>query len=249
MTNNFPPILVGSPTSNHKSYCDYDWIDNTLLINYPNYKVRLFDNSNDNGEYVDRLNTYYTNKYGDNDKFLAIKSDTRFCSGLISKVCKGHNDIRNYAIQNNYSALFHLESDVFCGTNVLQELYLHKKSVVGALYYRDMGRFRKLMVQQRISRSPNNFFMKNFDQTDDIWFIDGTVKTVGHIGLGAVLIDRKVLEKIPFRYVEGVKVFPDSWWADDCHRNKIKIWADTALICEHRNAAWDIDVINKDNKY
>jgi len=243
----FPRVLIGSPTAKNKSYCDFEWIDNTLKTNYPNFKVVLFDNSDDNGEYCARLNDYYKQKYNGN-QFEAIKSDTSFCSGLIAKVCQGHNDIRRYALDNGFDYLYHLESDVMTQPHTLQELLLHNKQIAGALYYRDLGRFRKLMLQTRVYRSPHSVFHYNADQTDDAWFIDGILKEASHIGLGAILIRRDVLEKIPFRYVEGVHVYPDSYFQEDCFRAKIKIFADTLLICSHKNQDWN-DVYEKSSKF
>jgi hypothetical protein len=105
------------------------------------------------------------------------------------------------------------------------------------------------MLQKRIERAPNNAYSANFDIYDDADFVDGTVKQVFHLGLGCVLIRRDVLEKIKFRYVPGVEVFPDSYFAEDCYRNKINIWAHTGLICEHRNQDWQVDVYSKNNKW
>jgi hypothetical protein len=246
--NSFPHILIGSPTSKQKSYCDHDWIANIMKTNYPNYDVRLFDNTDDNGEYCQELNDWYKKNYGDNDKFLAIKSDTKFCKGLVQKVCKGHNDFRKYVLNNEYKFGFHCESDVFPAPHVLQELLLHKKAVVGSLYDRDSGRFRRKMIQVHVHRSHNNIFSKNFDPDDDAYFMDGTLKQVSHIGLGSILIRRDILERVPFRYVENMKIFPDSWWAEDLWRLKIKIYADTLLpIAEHRNQVWQTEVVTKEN--
>ncbi len=238
-------ILIGCPTSSSKSYCDFEWIDNTLKLMYPNFKVVVFDNTDDNGDYCNRLNNYYKNKYGNGNQFECIKSDTTNCVGLISKINKSHNDFREYAIENKYDYALHLESDVFPPINTLLELLLHKKQVVGAMYYRDEGRFRKLMVQQRITRAPNNITMHNFDQQDDLYFVDGTLKQAGHIGLGCVLISADVLKKIPFRYIPGMEMHSDSFWADDVHRAGIKIWVDTALVCRHDNQNWITEVGRK----
>ena len=119
---------------------------------------------------------------------------------------------------------------------------------MGALYDTDHGKYRKLLVQQREHRAPKNVYMHNFDQADDVDFIDGTVKQVSHIGLGCVLINADVLKKIPFRFVKGLDMHSDSFWAEDVHQKGIKIFADTSLICEHRNSDWLTEVYSKQNK-
>lgn len=236
-------ILIASPTSQSKQYCDFDFIDNILLTNYPNFDFRLFDNTQDDGKYCKRLNEYYINKYGDNGRFQCIRTETAFCDGLISRITQGHNDCRNYVINNGYTHLWHVESDIFTEPHFLQELLFNNLPVVGALYATDHGRFRKLMVQQREYRSHSNVYMYNFDQTDDVNFIDGSLKQVDHMGLGCVLICRDILHKIPFRYIPNIHIHSDSFFAEDCHLKGIKIMANTALIAEHKNANWILDVL------
>ena len=243
----FEKILITAPTSAAKAYCLEDWLDNELKTVYPNFMIGLFDNTLDNGESAAYQNNYYKKKYG-GDQFLCLRSDVTGCDGVISRICKSHNDCRDYALENKYDAIWHLETDVFPKPHFLQELVLNKKPVCGGLYYRDEGRFRRLMIQQRVYRSPHNIFSKNATPEEDLYFIDGTLKTASHIGLGCVLIRSTVLKKIPFRYVPGLPAHTDSYWAEDCFKHKIKIWADTNLICEHRNSNWLIDIYSNTNK-
>lgn len=235
----FKKILITGPTSANKHYCFEKWLDNTLKINYPGeWKIILFDNTLDNGESAKYQNDYYVRNYGHDNKFECIASDNRNTDSLVSRICNSHNDCRRYAMDNGYDAVLHLETDVFIKPNYLQELVLHKKPVVGALYYRDFGSFRKLMAQQRVNRAPSNTFMYNLDRMDDATWVDGTLKQIDHIGLGCLLIDIKVLKKIPFRFVKEIPVHADSFFAEDLYKAGIKIFADTSLICEHQNSDW-----------
>ena len=243
-------ILIAAPTASAKKYCDREWVDNIMLTEYDNFTIRLFDNTKDNGEYSKSLNDYYISKYGNDGRFECVKIDTfGLQDSIIARVCKGHNMARDYALANGFDYLWHVESDIMPKNNVLQELIIHNKPIVGALYYRDFGRHRRLMVQFRKFRSHNNIYTTNADIYDDIDFVDGTLKEAAHIGLGCVLIRRDVLEKIPFRYVPGVEIFPDSFFAEDTYKHKYKIWADTSLICLHQNENWQLNVYNKDNKW
>lgn len=244
----FKKILITAPTSSNKNYCLEEYLLNVSRIEYPNFKLVLFDNTVDSGENILYVNSTIKRLFGNDDRFVCIKSDIAGCEGLISRMCKSMNEARLYAIDNGYDAALWLESDVMIQPHFLQELIIHKKPVVGALYYRGEGKFRKLMVQQRVHRAPNNVFMDNADQQFDVSFIDGTLKEAGHIGLGCVLIDVKVLNKIPFRYNPNVPLHSDSYWAEDLYQNKIKVWVDTALIAEHKNQNWDLQVYNKNNK-
>lgn len=244
----FKKILIAAPTSSNKNYCLEEYLINVSKIEYGNFKCVLFDNTLDAGENTAHINNTMKRLFGNDERFLAIHSNVTDCEGIISRICKGHNDCRTYAIAGGYVKMLHLETDVMIEPHFLQELILHAKPVVGACYYRDEGRFRKLMVQQRMHRSPNNVYMYNLDQQDDTYFIDGTLKRVGHIGLGCILIDIDVLKKVPFRYVPNIPLHTDSYWAEDVHKAGIKIYCDTNLICQHKNANWTLDVYDKNNK-
>jgi hypothetical protein len=63
---------------------------------------------------------------------------------------------------------------------------------------------------------------------------------VAHVGLGCVLISKKVLQKLKFRSVNGVNNHPDSFFAEDCYRYKIPIWIDSSIVCSHDNQDWGI---------
>jgi hypothetical protein len=213
-----------------------------MSFNYPNFNVVLFDNTNDNQEFTEYMNEVYRTKYN-SDKFIAVNSlklNESKVENIIEKMCISHNDCRKYAIYNNYDYLLHLESDIFPEKDVIQNLIFHKKSVVGAIYYRDEGMFRKPMLQMSFEMMNGHVKALNFDSKDDITFINGSLKKIAHIGLGCILIKRKVLEKIPFRFENGVPMHPDSFFAEDCFKNGISIYADTSIICRHENQAWGI---------
>lgn len=233
-----PRILVSCPTAKPKNYTALEWIANTQKFTYPNYDVVVFDNTDDNGE-----NTEYLNKLAIDNGFInfnSIKSNTNNCKSLIEKMCVSHNDCRELAINGDYSHLLHLESDVICPIDTIESLYLHKKKVVGGLFYRDSGVSRKLMAQRRIYRSPKNIISENFLPSEDIHFVDGTLKTAAHIGLGCILISVETLKNIKFRFIENMDMHPDTYFAEDCFRNNINIFADTNIICKHNNEDWGV---------
>jgi hypothetical protein len=240
--NRLPKILVSCPTASAKNYTALEWMLNTQKFTYPNYDVIVFDNTDDNG-----LNADYLNELANSNgisNYQAIHYSTNKHESVIERMCISHNHARELAINNGYSHLFHLESDVICPIDTLQNLYIHNKSVCGGLYYRDSGISRKLMAQRRIYRSSRNVATENFLPNEDIDFIDGNLKTIAAIGLGCVLIDLKTLKKIPFRFVPNVDIHSDSYFSEDCFRNNIKIFADTNIICKHNNENWDLYGLN-----
>lgn len=237
-----PKILVSCPTAKAKNYTAKQWILNTQKFTYPNYDVVVINNDDDNGDNAEYLNKLAIDNGAFN--FKAIHYSDKKHSTIIERMCISHNIARQLAIDGGYSHLFHLESDIICPLDALQKLYIHNKKVVGGLYYIDSGKYRKLMVQRRIYLSSRTIVNENFSQLDDVSFIDGSLKQAPHIGLGCVLIDINVLKNIEFRYETNVNMHPDSFFAEDCFRKNIKIFADTSIICEHNNENWDIYGLN-----
>ena len=240
-----PKILVCAPTSIAKIYCFKEWLDNVMGLTYPFFDVILFDNTLDDGSFTNHMNDYYKKNFGNNHKFLAYNNALLLrMDSVIERMCQSHNDCSIAAIEGGYDYVFHLETDVFPPKDVIENLLFHKKQVVGGLYYRDEGIYRKPMLQRHIIRAPNNIVAENFLGTDDTCFIDGSLKKVASVGLGCVLITIDVLKKIPFRFQKGVNMHPDTFFSEDCFRFNIPIFADTNIICRHDNKAWGIYGIN-----
>lgn len=239
MNENFEKILIASPTAEAKNYCIKEWLLNINKFTYTNIHVVLIDNTIDGGKnarYLNELAKSLDLNYG----FNAIHSNTDKTESVIERMAVSHNIARGIALGLNINHWLHLESDVFPEFNIIEELLFDKKPVVGALYYTDSGIYRKLMVQRRIYKSPNNICTHNFIAGEDVGFIDGNLKEVASVGLGCVLIHKSVFSKIQFRFEKGKDAHPDSYFSEDCFRNNIKIFADTKLICKHENSQWDL---------
>ena len=236
-----PKILVCAPTAVAKDYCFEEWLDNVMGFTYPFFDVKLFDNTLDNGIFTKRMNDYYKSNYGNNDKFSAFNSFIKnSTNSVIERMCVSHNWCSTICLDGGYDYILHLETDVFPPKDIIEHLLFHKKNVVGGVYYRDEGMFRKPMLQRHIYRAPNNIVAENFTHTDDIYFIDGGLKKVASVGLGCVLINRTVLQRIKFRFEPNKDMHPDTFFSEDCFRLNIPIYADTFVICRHDNKPWGI---------
>ena len=243
-----PKVLIAAPTASAKSYCFKAWLDNVMNFTYPNFDIRLFDNTfKDGGEFTKKMNDIFKNKYGENnDKFFAYNSAKinnirdNAIGSVISRMAMSHNDCREYAIKHNYQYMFHLETDIFPPLDVIENLLAKDKKVIGGLYDRDEGKYRTTMIQKHIYSAYHVISSVNFITGDEISFIDGTVKPISSIGLGCILIHNSIFKIIPFRFIKNENVHPDSYFSEDCFRNKIKIYADTSIYCRHDNKAWGI---------
>ena len=243
-----PKVLVSAPTANAKNYCFDSWVDNVLNFTYPNFDIRLFDNSLDEGKNARELNNKVDERYGVmglQDKFYVQNSMSirgiKKEDSVIARMAISHNDCRGYALHNNYDYLLHLETDVFPERDVIEKLMFSKKKVIGGLFYRDEGMHRKAMVQRVVYRTGNNIQILNYDPIEELHLLDGTIHEVASVGLGCVLIDvKKVFSKIEFRCIKGQNNHPDSYFAEDCFRKKIPIYLDPSCVCRHENRQWGV---------
>jgi hypothetical protein len=241
----FPKVLVCCPTASVKNYCFHKWIDNVMNFSYPNFEIRLFDNTNDKGINAKHLNDIFEAKFGQyayekgmffaQNSLLINNSNSR---NVVENMCYSHNDCREYALTNSFDYILHLESDIFPETDIIESLMFHKKDVVGANYYIDEGAFRRLMIQTNVDVGFNYITSLSLDAKQDLDFMNGELKKVAAIGLGCVLISKNVLKKIKFRYEKGVFKHPDSYFSEDCLRFGIDIYSDTQKICAHENELW-----------
>ncbi len=237
MNNTIEKILVCSPTAAAKNYCAEKWLKNISNFKYPNFEVLVYDNTNDNGANADFLNTLASDLCLPFN-FKAVHIGKTHNKDLLPRLTQSHNACVLYALNNGFKHILHLETDVMPEPDIIERLLEHKKKVVGALYYRDEGKSRKLMVQQHVHRGPNNILARNMDPGEDSFFVSGGLKKVAHVGLGCVLIDVSIFRAFVFRYKAGVDAAPDTYFAEDCFRSGIDIWADTSAVCEHDNVPW-----------
>ena len=224
---NSPLVVVGTPHADRKNYCLETLVNSVNAFTYPKFDFYIADNSNtrDNCKLYNKWHIRYT--------YINPQGKT-----AIQYICQSHEAIRQYAMHVNAEWLLHLEDDIIPPPNVIQQLILRRKSVIGGIYQIDFGASRHLMVQLVTHRSGLNVNVENLKSPEDAHFIDGHIKRVYSIGLGCLLIHRNVFSKIRFRYEKDKYMHPDSFFAFDCYTKNINIWADTSLILPHYNTPW-----------
>ena len=241
--SDFKKVLVACPTAAAKNYCFKEWIDNIMNFTYPNFDIRLFDNTDDNGANANYLNEYVKTEYVNiGNKFFAentlVKHNIKSTS-IIAKMCVSHNDCRTYALDNEYDYLLHLESDIFPPLDVIERLMFRQKNIVAGLYWIGEGLYRKAMVTESIKLS-DYCYSAHYLTPDigEIRLLNGELQLASQVGLGCVLISKKALERVPFRYEVDGKCHPDTYWSQDCAEMKIPIHLDSSVVCRHENRMW-----------
>lgn len=241
--SDFPKVLVAAPQASAKKYAFERFIDNVMQFTYPNFDVKLFDNTMDGGTFTAYMNDYVLKHHGKNARFEALNSVLMHkltTDSVIERMARSHNDCRDFTLRLKYDYLLHLETDLFPPSDIIELLMMKTKPIVSALYYVDNGIYRKPMIQRSIKLAPRFLSSKNFMANEDLCFCDGTLKKVAHAGLGCILIHRSVLEKVNFRHIEGVNNHPDTYFAEDCAKERIPIMLDTSIVVEHENSPWGV---------
>lgn len=241
--SDFPRVLVAAPQAAAKKYAFERFIDNVMQFTYPNFDVKLFDNTDDGGEFTAYMNTYVEKHHGKGARFEALNTlliHNMKTDSVIERMARSHNDCRDFTLRLKYDYLLHLETDLFPPSNIIEQLMMQAKPIISALYYVDNGIYRKPMIQRSIKLAPRFLSSKNFMANEDLCFCDGTVKKVAHAGLGCILIHKSVLEKVNFRHIEGVNNHPDTYFAEDCAKERIPIMLDTSIVVEHENSPWGV---------
>ena len=245
----FKRILIACPTAAAKNYCFNEWLDNVMNFTYPCYDIKMYDNTPDRGKNAVLLNNKYREKYGETTRnsFRAINSlhmhrdKVKPTVGIIERMALSHNDCREATLSAEYDYLLHLESDVFPPSDVIERLLWNNKKMVSALYYVDEGVHRSPMIQLPIEVSENYGTCQLIKGgVNECAYLNGEVLKVSSAGLGCMLIHNSVLKKISFRWEKAVNKHPDTFFSEDCLRNKISVFCDTSIICEHRNKVWGI---------
>ena len=116
-----PKILVAAPQSDLKNYCFLDWFLNIKKFNYPQDRIDIFlaDNSDteDNAKLME--------SFGVKVKYIPKKG-----RGIIEVIAECHQACMDYAKDNAYDYMLHLETDIFPEPNILRELMSFNKPTV-----------------------------------------------------------------------------------------------------------------------
>ena len=237
-----PKILICSPTYDGKNYCLKEWINNVKSFNYPSshYDIYLADNSktNENAKMM-------RDKYGIGVHWKDYGDKVAF-----ERLAEGHNHCRDKFIDGDYDFMLHLETDVFPEKDIIQQLLMARKNVVGAVYHISHGARRHLCTNVKNYGEPfGGMYANSTNLLFANHFADGTVKRASHIGLGCVLLHKRIVHNYKFRWehdstyskVRDLSEYdipaPDTFFMNDLSRDNVKIYAHTGQLAFH----WNID--------
>jgi hypothetical protein len=228
-TQKLPRVLLCAPQHESKMYCFDKWYERIISLTYSNYDIFIADNS-PNKENTDYLNSF--------EGVTAVFTKDRGL-GLMEHINDSHQQCADYALDNKYDYIFHLETDVFPPLDVIERLLVSNRMIVSGSYDIFFGKRRKGMIQMsegydRTVKSGGAPYIEHNEPA----FFNGTIQQIYHAGIGCILIHTDILKAIKFRVVEGTNYHSDTWFANDCYSYHFDVFNDSTIQCEHYNQTW-----------
>lgn len=236
-----PKVLLGTPTCNHKSYCQADWIKMLKRITYKNIEFLIVDNSPDNRN--SQQLEYLTNQ---DDRFtihwLPFPADYPIYEKI--RACTKH--IVDYMKLYEYDYWFSLESDVFpCEPDITERLMAWSRPVVGATYLHEYANGEIRLLNDIVHDIPYIYGQKistTMGEMGAAGYIDGQLKYGYMTGIGCMLFKKEVFDVIKIHnWIAGYPEFSRKFATDyflhlDMAQNNIPILIDTSILPDHRNS-------------
>ncbi len=239
-------ILVASPTYKGMKYCEKEFFNRIIGLDYNNYDILIVDNS-ENGDYFNHLKETYANFNIINDK--SNEKDKML------RLVHSRNLILDYALKNNYDYLLMLDSDVIPQKNAIQELLNCNKDIVSGIYYNYFivdGKMKYMPVAWTALTENEFETIKQKIQLPD--FIKSSEDLRAHLteeevnsnqlfevvipSAGCMLISKKVFEKVKYGVLDttkqgGVKTTDDIYFDLEARKQGFKLYCNTKVKCEH----------------
>ncbi len=224
-----PKILVCCTVADVKEYCLEPYIQAIKKLTYKNKDILLADNSKTD-DYMNKIKLMGIN---------CIKTENK--NTIPESVIFGMNYLREYTLKNDYDYMLCLQQDVIAPPNLIELLLEPKKDIVTGvaphLLLQD-GKAKEIaLLGIEDKNNPNKY--RYIEYPTLLKYKSGIVK-VDFCAMTCVLISRKVLEIIKFRYEKRQNSTSelDVDWDDMCFCRDIKkegleIYVNIAAKCDH----------------
>lgn len=232
-----PKVLVGVPVCDLYEYCFEEFITNLKNLTYSNYEILLVDNSKDE-TFFNKINSL-------NIKVIRLN----YIEKMRERVVESHNKLREIALNENFDYLLVLDQDIIPPRDVIERLISHKKDAISALYF---GNHNLPTGENKIMPFAWTFLNKEVHWGSVRYLTEEEVNSnkvleIAFVGMGCVLLNRKILEKIKFRYDKSIDAWDDRWLGYDLHKEGFNFYLDPTVKCKHLylNRPFDYHEIKK----
>ena len=231
-------ILIATPTSSRYRYCIHEWLERVQdIINHtPQHTIHylLVDNSKE-GDFFNEFKLQGIN----------IIKAPRF-ENIRQTISHSRNLIRQKILDENYDYFFSLEQDVMPDKDILEKLLNSNKKIISAYYAKpvlvglkdkETGIVKNAYLEFALvwlPTSESNRIRRALPQQVK----DKGIIKVGGFGVGCLLINREVLEKIKFKFDENKKSFDDLLFCQDAEDNDYELFLYSDVHVRHLHVDW-----------
>ena len=231
-------VLVSMPTADKKDYCVDDFIHQIKTFTYPLYDIFILDNSKD-AKHVQKF-------WKAGIKAVHEPISGNFKQGLAD--CQ--NVIRSYFLNGDYDYLLMLESDVFAGESIIENLVsyadVYGAGIVTATYEIRKAEGEVLCLTSTVDRQgvrsekimPRELGYNLMGQgcLPLSQMLVDTDASITATGIGCTLFSREVMEDVKFRVdlKLNANAYSDTFVFTDAKKLGYEILINSNLICEHR---------------
>ncbi len=218
-----PKVLVGVPVCNLYEYCFDEFIGNLKNLTYSNHEILFVDNSKDD-IFFERIKSLNINVF-----------KLPYFEKMRDRVTGSHNKIREYFLKNNFDYLLILDQDIIPPLDVIERLILHKKDAVSALFF---GNHNIPNGENRIMPFAWKFIEKEGFWGTTYYLNDNEISSdslieIAFAGMGCILLSKKILNELEFRYDKSIEAWDDRWLGYDLHRLGFNYYLDPKVKCKH----------------
>lgn len=233
----YPKILISFPTSDKKDYCVDDFVNQIKGFTYPLYDIFVVDNSKDK----EHVKEWW--KRGIKAVHEPIKGNFR------EELTRHQNIIRSFFLNGDYDYLLMIESDVFTGECIIENLVsyaeAYRASIVTATYEIQQDEAKLCLTstvdglavrsEKILPRELGYSIMGRGCIPLQKLMKDPDARLTA-TGIGCTLFGREVLEDNKFRVDLKLNAgaFSDTFIFSDALRQGYEVLINSDLICEHR---------------
>ena len=239
----YPKVLISCPTASAKDYCVDEFIEQIKSFSYPVYDIFILDNSLDKNH----VKKFWNN--GIKAIHEPFNGNFKAFSGR-EELARHQNIIRDYFLNGDYDYLLMIESDVFTGESIIENL----------VSYADVYNAGAVTVTYEIRKEEEEVLCltSTVDQlgvrsekllTRSVGFdvmgqgcipmshlLNDPDAHITATGIGCTLFDRNVLEEVKFRVDRKLSqtAYSDTYIFTDIKKLGYEVLINSDLICTHK---------------
>ncbi len=263
LSNTLPKVLIGCPVSKRHEHLLDEWIEMLNKLSYPNFDVLLVDTTPNDDSYFKRLKEQEVN----GRKINVIRFPWNYKKDhVVQMLAHAREKIRQYFLDKKYDSMFFLDDDIFIPEWSIQRLLSYNKDCVGFYVhiYREKDKRPCVLKNGEITMGGFGINLYTFDEINtykdyvkrlrenkltkkekklkdflikDEWHPQ-LFKTYG-VNIGCLMIQRKVLEVVPFRTHSTFIYGEDLWFFSEANDKGFEFWCDTDTNPTHKNTPWE----------